>query len=282
MKDNPYPPLNPSPLKRLRIALPCQDREDKIIAQALRWLAHNRVRQPSLQTLAQALDTSPFVLQKRFTRWAGISPKDFLALLNAKRARQLLQKGSSILEASLETGLSSPSRLHDLFVRIEAMTPGDYKRQGEHLTLFFGSHNTPFGKAHMVASSRGLCALGFHGERATDARVAKNDFQRRWPKARIQEDASKTRSYAEKIFPVPNIIAEGTGQGVEVKGSLFVPFPVSRPPRLGLLLQARWQRLFLKQGYDTFHFGDGSSSAPPLTEFTTESFSVSTGFTMTW
>ena len=204
MKDNPYPPLNPSPLKRLRIALPCQDREDKIIAQALRWLAHNRVRQPSLQTLAQALDTSPFVLQKRFTRWAGISPKDFLALLNAKRARQLLQKGSSILEASLETGLSSPSRLHDLFVRIEAMTPGDYKRQGEHLTLFFGSHNTPFGKAHMVASSRGLCALGFHGERATDARVAKNDFQRRWPKARIQEDASKTRSYAEKIFPDPN------------------------------------------------------------------------------
>ena len=204
MKDNPYPPLNPSPLKRLRIALPCQDREDKIIAQALRWLAHNRVRQPSLQTLAQALDTSPFVLQKRFTRWAGISPKDFLALLNAKRARQLLQKGSSILEASLETGLSSPSRLHDLFVRIEAMTPGDYKRQGEHLTLFFGSHNTPFGKAHMVASSRGLCALGFHGERATDARVAKNDFQRRWPKARIQEDASKTQSYAEKIFPDPN------------------------------------------------------------------------------
>ena len=90
------------------------------------------------------------MLQKRFTRWAGISPKDFLALLNAKRARQLLQKGSSILEASLETGLSSPSRLHDLFVRIEAMTPGDYKRQGEHLTLL----QLPFG---MSSSARHTC-----------------------------------------------------------------------------------------------------------------------------
>ena len=100
----------------------------------------------------------------------------------------------------------------------------------------------------------------------------------------LEEDSHFLRvgTTRDDLGPVPNIIAEGTGQGVEVKGSLFVPFPVSRPPRLGLLLQARWQRLFLKQGYDTFHFGDGSSSAPPLTEFTTESFSVSTGFTMTW
>ena len=104
------------------------------------------------------------------------------------------------MEASLETGLSSPSRLHDLFVRIEAMTPGDYKRQGENLTLFFGSHHTPFGKAHMLASARGLCALGFHGERESDARAAKNDFQQRWPKARIEEDFSQTQPYAEKIF----------------------------------------------------------------------------------
>ncbi len=84
------------------------------------------------------------------------------------------------------------------------------------------------------------------------------------------------------LAAVPNIISEGTGQGVEVKGSLFVPFPVSRPPRLGLLLQARWQRLFLKKGNDIFYFGDGSVYVTPLTEFTTESFSISTGFSVTW
>ena len=100
----------------------------------------------------------------------------------------------------------------------------------------------------------------------------------------VGEDSHFLRVGMEErdFAPVPNIIAKGTGQGLEVKGSLFVPFPVSRPPRLGLLLQARWQRLFLKQGLDTFHFGDGSSSAAPLTEFTTESFSVSTGFSMAW
>ena len=203
MNDNTSLPPPAAP-RRLRIALPREQQEDATIAKALRWLAQHRASQPSLLVLAQALGTSPFALQKRFTRWAGVSPKDFLAFLNAKVARTLLQKGSSILEASIDMGLSSPSRLHDLFVRIEAMTPGDYKRQGEHLTLFFGSHNTPFGKAHMVASARGLCALGFHGERASDARAAQQDFQRRWPKARIQEDATQTEPYAEKIFPAPN------------------------------------------------------------------------------
>ena len=83
------------------------------------------------------------------------------------------------------------------------------------------------------------------------------------------------------LAAVPNIISEGTGQGVEVKGSLFVPFPVSRPPRLGLLLQARWQRLFLKKGYDIFRFENGNLPTP-LTKFTTESFSISTGFSVTW
>ncbi len=210
MNDTSTPPSTPPspPPSLLRIALPRIEQEDTLITNALRFLAQHRAEQPSLPTLAQALGTSPFVLQKRFTRWAGVSPKDFLAFLNANVARHLLRQGSSILDASLEIGLSSPSRLHDLFVRIEAMTPGDYKRQGLHLTLFFGSHNTPFGKAHLLASSRGLCALGFHGERAIDARAAKNDFQRRWPKARIEEDATQTQPYAEKIFPAINKNAE--------------------------------------------------------------------------
>ena len=86
----------------------------------------------------------------------------------------------------------------------------------------------------------------------------------------------------DDLAPVPNIISTGMGQGAEVKGSLFVPFPTKRPLQWGLLLQARWQRLFLKQGYDTFLFGDGSSIVTPLTRFTTESFSVSTGLSLTW
>ena len=194
------PNSTPPPARRIRLALPREQQQDATITQALHWLAQHRARQPSLPALATALGMSHFALQKLFLRWAGVSPKDFLALLNAKVARRLLQDGASILEATLETGLSSPSRLHDLFVRIEAMTPGDYKRQGEQLTLFFGSHNTPFGTAYMVASERGLCALGFHGDSKSHALAAKDDFQRRWPKARIEENAAQTQPYAEKIF----------------------------------------------------------------------------------
>ena len=98
----------------------------------------------------------------------------------------------------------------------------------------------------------------------------------------VEEDSHFLRVERDDLGPVPNIIAKGTGQGIEVKGSLFVPFPVTRSPRLGILVQTRWRRLFLKQGKKTFLGGDGSLYVVPLTEFTTESFSVSTGFSLTW
>ena len=103
-----------------------------------------------------------------------------------------------------------------------------------------------------------------------------------FPYASFRGEDSHFLRAGDDLAAVPNIVSEGTGQGVEVKGSLFVPFPISRPPHLGLLLQARWQRFFLKQGYATFYSVDGHTSSPPLTEFTTESFSISTGFFATW
>lgn len=184
----------------VRLALPLSNEEDVIVAKAMRWLVEHRHSQPSLSSLAEYIGESPFSLQKRFLRWAGVSPKVFLSLLNCNLARSLLQQGASVMDTAYTLGLSAPSRLHDLFLRIEAMTPGEYKSGCEGLVINYATHPTPFGLGYFAASARGLCALGFKGARFPDLASAKQDFQKRWPKAKLCEDASKTTGYAEAIF----------------------------------------------------------------------------------
>ena len=185
----------------IRLALPQATEEDAVVARALCWLASHQQEQPSLETLAFELGEKPFSLQKRFSRWAGISPKVFLSLLNSVVARSLLQRGASVLDTTYSVGLSAPSRLHDLFLRIEAMTPGEYKLAGEGLEIAYACHRTPFGMGYFAASRRGLCALGFQGARFPDLSSAKQDFQARWPRAKLREDAKLTAPYARAIFP---------------------------------------------------------------------------------
>jgi AraC family transcriptional regulator of adaptative response/methylated-DNA-[protein]-cysteine methyltransferase len=140
-----------------------------------------------------------------FARGAGLSPKAFLQALTIDHARALLRESASVLDASLEVGLSGPGRLHDLFVTHEAMSPGEYKARGEGLTLAYGWHASPFGEALMVASARGLAGLGWVDEGAEggheSARAAAlADMVRRWPRARFERDDAATAPYASRVF----------------------------------------------------------------------------------
>lgn len=115
------------------------------MAKALEWLADRWRDRPNLEEAAAAAGLSPFHFQRVFTRWAGVSPKTFVASIAHAEARTMLEDGASVLDAALDAGLSGPSRLHDLFIAHEALTPGDARRRGGGLELRWGLAPTPFG-----------------------------------------------------------------------------------------------------------------------------------------
>lgn len=153
--------------------------------------------QPSLETIADHVGLSTAHVHHLFRRWAGLTPKAFLAAITLDNAKALLADSASLLDATYEVGLSGPGRLHDLFVTHEAMSPGDYKARGAGLTLRFGFHPSPFGESILVATERGLAGLGFvDGDRA----AALADMTRRWPRAEFQEDFAATAPFGRRIF----------------------------------------------------------------------------------
>jgi AraC family transcriptional regulator of adaptative response/methylated-DNA-[protein]-cysteine methyltransferase len=155
--------------------------------------------QPGLEDIAGRLDQSPTQLQKTFTRWAGLSPKAFLQAVTLDHAKRLLrQEELPLLETSFEVGLSGPSRLHDLFVTHEAMSPGEWKARGAGLTIRYGLHPSPFGQALVMITDRGLAGLAFTDE--ADGMDAFEDMSSRWPNANYVEDREATAPYASRIF----------------------------------------------------------------------------------
>lgn len=168
------------------------------MAGALAWLAERWQERPSLEEAAQAAGLSPFHFQRIFTRWAGVSPKTFTAAIAHAEARRLLEAGSPVLEAALDTGLSGPSRLHDLFIAQEAVTPGEARRRGEGLDLTFGWAPTPFGKGLFVLAPRGLAGLAFADAGEEEAAYA--DMHARFPAARWIRDDAAARDMAAKAF----------------------------------------------------------------------------------
>jgi AraC family transcriptional regulator of adaptative response/methylated-DNA-[protein]-cysteine methyltransferase len=115
------------------------------IEKAIHYIESRLQDQPSLDEVAREVGVSPFHFQRMFQRWAGVSPKRFLQFLTLGEAKRMLAESKSVLEASLEVGLSGPSRLHDLFLSIERMTPGEYKAGAEGLVIHWGVEETPFG-----------------------------------------------------------------------------------------------------------------------------------------
>jgi AraC family transcriptional regulator, regulatory protein of adaptative response / methylated-DNA-[protein]-cysteine methyltransferase len=193
------------------------------IERAIRYLDAHVVDQPSLEDVANEIGLSPFHAQRLFTRWAGISPKRFLGLLTVGHAKAALQAGESVLDATYEVGLSGPSRLHDLFVSYEAMTPGEYKQQGAGLVIRYGIHPTPFGDALLLLTERGIAGLSFVDG---DAQAAIEDARAAWPLSRLVEDRPATKAVVERLFEdtgdaAARLLLRGTNFQVKVWSALL-------------------------------------------------------------
>jgi AraC family transcriptional regulator of adaptative response/methylated-DNA-[protein]-cysteine methyltransferase len=172
-----------------------------LVRRAIQFLSETWDEQPELDRLARHLGLSPAHCQKLFKRWCGLSPKEFVQAITADHARALLADSASVLECAHEVGLSGGSRLHDLFVDHEAMTPGDFKRRGEGLEIAYGFHMSPFGEALLMATSRGVAGLAFVNEDESQTRnEALADMTRRWPLARYAEAPERTLPYFQRIF----------------------------------------------------------------------------------
>ena len=168
------------------------------IKKALEFVALNVQAQPRVEEIAAHVGLSATHLHHLFQRWAGITPKAFLQAVTIDHARRLLRDDASLLDASLELGLSGPARLHDLFVTQEKMTPGEYKTGGAGLTFLYGLHPSPFGEVIAVVVPRGLAGMGFVDEGGREAALA--DMRRRWPKANFRPDQNASAPYVARAF----------------------------------------------------------------------------------
>ena len=156
------------------------------IARAIEWLDAHALERPALADAARAAGLSAPHFQRVFTQWAGISPKRFQQARTAETALRLLRNGRAVLDTAYEAGLSGPSRLHDLVVHAEAVTPGELKSRGAGLAIRYGWHPTPFGDALIAATPRGLCFLAFASVGGRAAAV--DDLHARWPAAELERD----------------------------------------------------------------------------------------------
>jgi AraC family transcriptional regulator of adaptative response/methylated-DNA-[protein]-cysteine methyltransferase len=167
------------------------------IAEAIRFLEANFQQQPSLNEVASHLHLSEYHFQRLFTRWVGVSPKRYLQFLTKEYAKQLLP-ASNLLETTYAAGLSSPSRLHDLFVTWEAVTPGEYKQHGAGLTITYGVLPSPFGACLLGLTERGICDLEF--VEAGDGQTQIESFKRRWRQAQVVRDEDRVTPTLEQVF----------------------------------------------------------------------------------
>ncbi|MFZ3309142.1 MAG: helix-turn-helix domain-containing protein, partial [Xanthobacteraceae bacterium] len=177
-----------------------------VVRRAIGHIRGHWREQPEIETIADAAGVTPTELHHLFRRWAGITPKAFLQALTLDGARRLLRQSASVLDATYEVGLSGPSRLHDLFVTHEAMSPGEWKAAGEGLTIRYGLHASPFGTAVVMATERGLAGLALAD--AGKERAALADMKSRWPKAAYVEDIAATAPLAQRIFDASQWRAE--------------------------------------------------------------------------
>lgn len=168
------------------------------IAEAISFIVNRVNSQPTLQEIARHLHLSPFHFQRLFCRWAGVSPKRFLQVLTLERAKQLLSESKPLLDVSDSLGLSSGSRLYDHFVHLEAVTPGEYKMGGAGLTIEYAVHDTPFGKAFIAITPRGICIFSFLQSTEIDGHLTA--LYKKWPHAMVHENRQQTLAVIKAMF----------------------------------------------------------------------------------
>lgn len=167
------------------------------IAQAIEYIQSNFKLQPSLEEVAEKIHLSPAHFQKIFTDWAGTSPKKFLQFISIEHAKNLLkEEKASLFDAAYETGLSSTSRLHDLFVKIEGMSPAEYKNGGKSLTIHYSFSESPFGNVMAASTEKGICYMAFENNKET----ALGDLKNKFPNASFVEKQDELQKNALSIF----------------------------------------------------------------------------------
>jgi len=197
------------------------------IAAAIAFLQAQRQQQPDLAAIARHVHLSEHHFQKLFSRWVGISPKRFLQVLTLEATRHRLQTSRSLLAVALESGLSSPSRLHDLYIRFEAMTPATYREGGKGLDIAYGLHGTRFGTALIATTDRGICNLQFC---ESDAPNRAHDWlQAQWPQASLHQAPEHTQPISDRLHqalgnrpPQPlSLLVKGTNFQTQVWRALL-------------------------------------------------------------
>jgi AraC family transcriptional regulator of adaptative response/methylated-DNA-[protein]-cysteine methyltransferase len=191
-------------------------RDYERIARAIEYLRRHAAEQPDLAAMARHLHLSEHHFQRLFTRWAGVSPKRFLQYLTVEDAKARLASPVSVLDLAGAVGLSGPGRLHDLFVTLEALSPGEYKSGGAGLAIRYGVHDSPFGPALVAASARGVCGLHFLDGDGT----ATAPLRASWPQATLREDRAGTAPLAGRIF-APLASRPSAPLALLVRGSNF-------------------------------------------------------------
>lgn len=189
------------------------------VATAIDFLVENFDRQPGLEETADIVGLSPTHFQRVFTKGAGISPKRFLQALAAGEARKAMATGASVFEAALSAGLSGPSRLHDLFLVSEAMTPGAYRRKGEGQIVHYAKTRGPFGSTLIGATNKGVCWLSFDDGDDFDRSVS--EMKQDWPAAEFREDATFIAPIAEQAFALATGRKPASPIGLYVQGTNF-------------------------------------------------------------
>ncbi|GAA0414846.1 methylated-DNA--[protein]-cysteine S-methyltransferase [Cocleimonas flava] len=199
-------------------------RDYERIEAAILFIKENFQQQPSLDEIAAHVHLSPFHFQRLFTDWAGISPKQFLQYTSINYAKQILKESqSTLLEVSEKTGLSGTGRLHDLFIKIEGMTPGEYKKGGESLTIYYQYVQSIFGLVLVASTEKGICYMGFVAE---EKRKTFEELLQRFPQATFKEAEKELHSHIVNFgkFDSYNSGSDSFNDGMinlHIKGSEF-------------------------------------------------------------
>jgi AraC family transcriptional regulator of adaptative response/methylated-DNA-[protein]-cysteine methyltransferase len=217
------------------------------IARAIRFIDANFRAQPRLATIAQSARLSEFHFNRLFRRWAGITPRQYLAFVTHNAARRELHGRASVLDAAYTVGLSGAGRLHDLAVTLEAVTPGELKARGAGVAIRYGFSATPFGRALLGSTPRGVCALSFVEPGADGA--AAQALRAQWPHAQLRRDDAGATALSAKIWSAPHerqgaarqaplvLAVQGTNFQLQVWQALLA-VGVDRPTTYTALAQA--------------------------------------------
>ena len=194
------------------------------VAEAINYLHTNFKQQPDLATVAQQVHLSPQHFQRMFKDWAGVSPKKFMQFLSLDYLRERIYDLPNVQEAADIVGFSAQSRVYDLFVTMEAVTPQEYKTFGQGLTIHYGFHDTPFGECLIAKTERGICALAFVDEESKATELT--DFKTKWQRASLIADDKATADIAQQIFNSQSsakvhLLVKGTNFQVKVWEALL-------------------------------------------------------------